>query len=213
MHSSCALPAHQAGQTLQRLVAAAWTFAALAMTPQAMACSVQKLHLMSPIVSEVAQVGMVGHVDNGTKSDDGRYKAELVVTAQLVADIAASQAGGCQQWIRHAAGGNIVLLGQADGSYEAKSQVDRIDGVTGDAEKLTATFREQQSGATPGGLTYVHDATFKRGPSRRLAVGDRIRLSAKATAVGTIIDGWVDDQVQVLYEWNGPAPYVEILVP
>lgn len=187
--------------------------AVLGQVPQASACNVTKWHLMNTKVSDVAQVGMVGHVDNGTTSDTGRYMAELVVTEMLVNDIATSMAGGCQQWVRHTAGGNIVLLGQAEGSFKAKSQLDRIDGVTGIPEKLAATVREQQSGATPGGVTYGHDAKFKSDPARRLAVGDRIRLSAKATAVGTIIDGWVDDQVQVLYQWNGPAPYIEILVP
>jgi len=190
--------------------------AALALTlgqvPLASACTVQRLHLMNPTLNDPAQVGMVGHVDNGTKTDDGSFRAELVVTQALVDDIAASLAGGCSQWVHHAASGTIVLMGIATGSYAAKTQLQWIPASTGLKLKMAA-WKDSAAADTGGTLSYAHDAELKKKQVKALAVGDLLRLTGKAVAGGTIIDGGVFDQVQSLYGWSGLTPYLEILVP
>lgn len=195
-----------------RLAAAAAAAVLLGQTPLASACTVQRLHLMTPSVSEPAQVGMVGHVDNGTKTDGGSYRAELVVTQALVDDIAASIAGGCSQWIHHAGGGNIVLMGIASGSYSAKNQLQWIPASTGLKQKMH-TWRDSAAGDTGGFVTHPHDAELKKKQMRALVAGDVLRLTGKAQASGTIIDGWVADQVQSLYNWAGTTPYIEVWIP
>jgi hypothetical protein len=186
--------------------------AAMSQVPLASACTVQRLHLLNPTISEPAQVGMVGHIDNGTKIDEGSYRAELVVSAQMVADIAASIAGGCSQWVHHAGGGNIVLMGIASGSYSAKNQLQWIPASTGIKEKM-AGWRDSAAGDTGGFVTHAHDAELKKKQMRALVAGDVLRLTGKALASGTIIDGGVFDQVQSLYNWAGTTPYIEVWVP
>jgi hypothetical protein len=195
-----------------RAAAAAAVAAVLCQAPLASACTVQRLHLMSPIVSEPAQVGMVGHVDNGTKIDEGSYRADLVVTQALVDDIAASIAGGCSQWIHHAGGGNIVLMGIASGSYSAKNQLQWIPASTGLKQKMH-TWRDSAASDTGGFVTHAHDAELKKKQMRALVAGDVLRLTGKALASGTIINGGVFDQVQSLYNWVGTTPYIEVWVP
>lgn len=197
---------------IPRVGAALALAAALGQAPIASACTVQRLHLMTPTLSDPAQVGMVGHVDNGTKIDDGSYRAELVVSQALVDDLAASVAGGCSQWIHHASSGTIVLMGSAGGSYSAKTQLQWIPASTGIKQKM-ATWRDSAATDTAGTLSYPHDAALKKKQVKALAVGDQLRLTGKAVASGTIINGGVFDQVQSLYGWSGLTPYLEVLVP
>jgi hypothetical protein len=195
-----------------RAAAAAVLALTLGQVPLASACTVQRLHLMTPSLNDPAQVGMVGHVDNGTKADEGSYRAELVVSQALVDDIAASLAGGCSQWIHHAGSGTIVLMGIATGSFSAKTQLQWIPASTGIKQKM-ATWKDSAAADTGGALGFAHDATLKKKHVKALAVGDLLRLSGKAVATGTIINGGVFDQVQSLYGWSGLTPYLEILVP
>ena len=213
MHLHTGLAARPA-RLLKPLSCLAIAFTALLHAGSAGAsCTGQRLFMLTPQVNEEARISMLGHVDNGTKTDTGRYLAELVVDAQMVADISASIAAGCRQWIHHASGGTIILMGNANGSYDGKSLLSWIPAATGVSENLLPAWREHWEGSTEGAIGYPHDAALKKKQMRHLAVGDVIRLSGKALATATIVNGNQFDQAQVVFSWNGPAPYIEIQTP
>lgn len=197
-----------------RALAAAALAAALCQAPLASACTNERMHLLTVQNNEVASVGMVGHIDGGTtKLDGGSFRAELVVSAQLQADIAASLAGGCEQWVHHGGSGVIILMGNANASYDAKTSLLRIDAATGAKDKLAGTWHDHASGDTGGTLNYPHEALLKKKVVKALVAGDLVRLTGKATAIGEMIGDTVFDQLAVQYGWSGLTPYLSIWVP
>lgn len=188
-------------------------FAGLASAQSLPSCPNSQMFLMPPTVSEPAQVGMVGHVDNGTKVDGGSFRAQIVVDATLADALAVSNAAGCAQYVHQVAGGNIVLLGIGTGSYSATTEVVFERPGTSLRRRLAPLMIDSASTATDGAVTHAHDPRLSRLLMRRLVVGDVIAIEASATATGTIIDGWVGDQVQVLYNWSNLTPWLEVRLP
>lgn len=195
---------------------APWLLAAVAGAASAQAlpsCPNSLMFLMPPTVSEPAQVGMVGHVDNGTKVDTGTFRAEITVDAALADALAVSTAAGCAQYVHQVAGGNIVLLGIGTGSYSATTEVVFQRPGTPLRLRLAPAMTDSATTDTNGAVTHAHDPRLLRFLMSRLVVGDVIAIEANATATGTIINGWVGDQVQVLYNWSGLTPWLEVRMP
>lgn len=195
---------------------APWLLAAAVGAASAQAlpsCPNSLMFLMAPTVSDPAQVGMVGHVDNGTKVDTGSFRAEVAVDAALADALAVSTAAGCAQYVHQVAGGNIVLLGIGTGSYSATTEVFVERPGTALRLRLAPVMTDAASAATNGAVTHAHDPRLLRFLMSRLVVGDVIAIEASATATGTIINGWVGDQVQVLYNWSNLTPWIEVRMP
>lgn len=177
------------------------------------ACPNQQMFLMPPTLIEAAQVGMVGHVDNGTKVDTGTFRAQIVVDAALAAALDVSLAAGCSQFVHQVGIGNITLLGIGTGSYSATTEVVLERPGTTLRRRLAPTMADSASTATGGTVDHSHDPRLFRVLMGRVLVGDVIAIETSATASGTIIDGWVADQVQVLYTWSGLTPWLEVRMP
>jgi hypothetical protein len=171
------------------------------------------MFLMPPTLAEVAQVGMVGHVDNGTVVDGGSFRAQIVVDAALADALAVSLAAGCSQYVHQAGVGNITLLGIGTGEYSASTEVVVERPGTRLRLRLAPVMFDSASTATGGTVDHAHDPRLKRILMNRLQVGDVIAIETSATASGTIINGWVFDQVQVLYTWSGLTPWLEVRLP
>lgn len=195
---------------------APWLLAVLAAAgtaPAALACTNSVVFPLQTVLSEPAQVGMVGHVDNGTVVDGGSLRAEIVVDQALLDTLTASLAGSCSQYVHQVGLGNITLLGTGQGEYSASTEVlhQRPGGVL--RRRLAPVLLDAGSGATGGVVDHPYDPRLNRVLVSRVRLGDVIAIETRATATGTIIDGWVADQVQVLYTWSSLTPTLEIRVP
>jgi hypothetical protein len=195
---------------------APWLLAAVAAAASAQpapSCPNQQMFLMPPVSVEAAQVGMVGHIDNGTYVDSGSYRAQLVVDVALADALAVSLAAGCSQYVHQNSVGNITTLGIGTGSYTASTEVVIERPGTPLRLRLAPVMVDSAGAATNGTVDHPHDPRLTRRLMRRVLVGDVIALESSATATGTIINGWVADQVQVLYTWSTLTPWLEVRLP
>lgn len=199
---------------LARLFAPCVVAALAAAAPaRAADCPNSRMFLMPPSVNELAQVGMVGHVDNGTKVDGGSFRAEVAVDQTLYDALFASLSAGCSQFVHQVSNGNVVLLGIGTGGYAASTEVVAERPSLGLRRRLAPVMRDSAGGATDGVVNHPHDPRLKRAVMSQLQIGDVIAIEGSATATGTIIDGWVFDQVQVLYGWSNLTPWLEVRLP
>ena len=181
--------------------------------PQAAECTTSTLYNLIPSRHDEAAVFMLGHVDSGTRVDSGRYVAQLVVDEAMQAAVASSMAAGCSQVVHHAGGGTIVLAGIAAGSFDAKSQLKLVRVATGGSENMLPTWHDHREGSTFGAEIFPHEGALKRKQMRNLVAGDVIQMTGKADAQATIVGGTFTDQASISYNWNGPAPYIEVFLP
>ena len=176
-------------------------------------CTSTVLYSLIPSRSDEAAVMMLGHVDSGTRVDSGRYVAQLLVDESMQSTVATSVAAGCSQVIHHAGGGTIVLSGSATGSFDAKSQLKLVRVATGASENMLPTWHDHREGSTFGAEIFPHEGALKRKQMRHGAAGDVIQMTGKADAQATIVGGTFTDQASISYNWNGPAPYIEVFLP
>lgn len=189
---------------------------AFALASQACACSNERNYPMQgDYLEEHAFVRLIGNVDNGTQVDAGQYRDMLEVTPALVNDIRASLAGGCSQRIDYSSKGTIEVVGNASGSYSAKTQLQWISASTGVKQRMASW---QHAAALDSGSTrisYPLIAVLKKKQMKALAAGDLLRLTGTAQASGTIMDGGRRDEVTAAYSWfgYGVRPVLRIEVP
>ncbi|MBQ0961031.1 hypothetical protein KAK06_18900 [Ideonella sp. 4Y11] len=168
-------------------------------------------------VKDLALLRMTGDVDGGTSrtlAADFRAESEMVAGSRVWADLRASVAGGCEQWIdRGAPRGRIVLTGAADGRYTARSNVVLIPAATGDKVKLTSGWEEQAIGDTGGNVYYQDIVPLKKKPMRSLAEGDRIRITTNITLEGVMIGNTAADQLEIFFEPEFPFIILKMTLP
>ncbi len=185
------------------LLAAAAMAATLLGAPAALACTTVRT-----VTFQVdPRASIVVFAVNSSDTQPVAGAASLLIDAELLADLQASVAAGCERTMTHTAWGELWVMGDAAARYAVTTELRGVRPSTG---KSALIKKWSDAKSVPGSYSHQHIMKFKDQWVRQARVGDLLSLTAYGEVAAASLSPSTFNQAYSYYTW-GLADVVPVL--